>query len=61
MLNRASVATLLITMVAVMAACIVALLAVDAWQSFDRLRAAGRISTIAGLSRDAFRRPGSCG
>jgi methyl-accepting chemotaxis protein len=54
MLNRASVATLLITMVAVMAACIVALLAVDAWQSFDRLRAAGRISAIAGLSRDAF-------
>ena len=54
MLNRASVATLLTSIVVVMAACIVAFLAFNAWQSFDRLRAAGRISTIAGLSRDAF-------
>jgi len=54
MLNRASVATLLTSIVVAMAACIVAFLAFNAWQSFDRLGAAGRISAIAGLSRDAF-------
>jgi methyl-accepting chemotaxis protein len=37
-----------------MATCIVALLAVNGWQSLDRLKAAGRISVIAGLYRDAF-------
>jgi methyl-accepting chemotaxis protein len=54
MLNRVSVTTLLTSIVALMAACIVAFLAFNAWHSFDRLRAAGRISAIAGLSRDAF-------
>jgi methyl-accepting chemotaxis protein len=54
MLNRASVATLLTSIVVGMAACIVAFLAFNAWHSFDRLKAAGRISVIAGLSRDAF-------
>ena len=42
MLNRTSVATLLTLIVVVMAACIVAFLAFNAWHSFDRLRAAGR-------------------
>ena len=54
MLNRISVTTLLTSIVALMATCIVALLAVNAWQSLDRLKAAGRISVITGLSRDAF-------
>ena len=54
MLNRISVTALLTSIVLFMAGCIVAMLAVNAWQSFDRLKAAGRISVIAGLSRDAF-------
>ena len=54
MLNRVSVTALLTSIVLFMAACIVAMLAVNALQSFDRLKAAGRISVIAGLSRDAF-------
>ena len=54
MLKRISVTTLLTSIVLFMATCIVAMLAVNAWQSFDRLKAAGRISVIAGLSRDAF-------
>ena len=54
MLNRVSVTALLTSIVLFMAAWIVAMLAVNAWQSFDRLKAAGRISVIAGLSRDAF-------
>lgn len=54
MLNRISVTTLLTSIVALMATCIVALLAVNGWQSLDRLKAAGRISVIAGLYRDAF-------
>ncbi|WP_291687727.1 HAMP domain-containing methyl-accepting chemotaxis protein [Bradyrhizobium sp.] len=54
MLKRISVTALLTSIVLFMATCIVAMLAVTAWQSFDRLKAAGRISVIAGLSRDAF-------
>jgi methyl-accepting chemotaxis protein len=54
MLKRITVTTLLTSIVLFMATCIVAMLAVNAWQSFDRLKAAGRISVIAGLSRDAF-------
>jgi methyl-accepting chemotaxis protein len=54
MLKRITVTTLLTSIVLFMATCIVAILAVNAWQSFDRLKAAGRISVIARLSRDAF-------
>ncbi len=55
MLNRVAVSTLLKSVMAIMAAGVVILLASGAWDSWERLRAARRISVIADASASAFR------
>jgi methyl-accepting chemotaxis protein len=54
-LNRLTIAALLKSIIAVMAACVVTVLALGVWNSFARLSAAGRMSTIAEASGDVFR------
>jgi methyl-accepting chemotaxis protein len=55
MLNRLTVTALLTSLVAVMATCVVAFLASNAWDSLGRLQTANRISLIAEASGDLFR------
>src|ERR1700753_2183473 len=55
MLNRVAVSTLLKSVLAIMAPGIVILLASGAWDSWQRLGAAERISVIADASASAFR------
>jgi methyl-accepting chemotaxis protein len=55
MLNRVAVSTLLKSVMAIMAAGVVILLASGAWDSWQRLRDAERISLIADASASAFR------
>ncbi len=55
MLDRVSVTTLLKSVIAVMAACVILLLANSAWQSWNTLDATSRISTIADASGQAFK------
>src|ERR1700743_601215 len=55
MLNRVAVSTLLKSVMTIMAAGIVILLASGAWDAWQRLRAAERISVIADASASAFR------
>jgi methyl-accepting chemotaxis protein len=55
MLNRLTVSTLLKSVIAVMAACVVALLISTAWDSWVRLQTAGRSSIIAEASTAAFK------
>jgi methyl-accepting chemotaxis protein len=54
MLNRLTISALLKSVIAVMAACVVAFLVTAAWDSWGRLQAAGRISVIAEASASAF-------
>src|ERR1700710_1230155 len=54
MLDRVTVATLLKSVIAAMAACVIILLATSAWQSWNTLDATSRISTIADASGQAF-------
>ncbi|CAN5359791.1 HAMP domain-containing methyl-accepting chemotaxis protein [soil metagenome] len=54
MLNRLTVSALLTSVIAVMAACVVAFLAFDAWHSLGSLRTAQRIALTAELSANAF-------
>jgi methyl-accepting chemotaxis protein len=53
-LNRFTVSALLKSVISVMAACVVIVLANSAWDSLARLRAAGRISMIADATTHAF-------
>jgi methyl-accepting chemotaxis protein len=55
MLNRLSASALLKAVIGVMAACVVAILAVSAWTSWQGLQAAGRITVIADASASAFK------
>ncbi len=55
MLDRVTVATLLKSVIAAMAACVIILLATSAWQSWNTLDATSRISTIADASGQAFK------
>src|SRR5882672_2927097 len=55
MLNRLTVSALLKSVIGVMAACVVAVLSVSAWTSWERLQAAGRITVIADASASAFK------
>lgn len=55
MLSRMTVSTLLKSVIAVMAACIVIILAHGAWDSWERLNAANRVSMIAKASSYAFK------
>jgi methyl-accepting chemotaxis protein len=55
MLNRLTISALLKSVIAVMAACVVAFLIATAWDSRGRLQTAARISVIADASADAFR------
>lgn len=55
MLDRVSVTTLLKSVIAVMAACVIILLANSAWQSWNTLDATSRIATIADASGQAFK------
>jgi methyl-accepting chemotaxis protein len=55
MLNHLSISALLKSVIAVMAACVVAFLVATAWGSWGRLQAAGRISVVAEASANAFR------
>src|ERR1700716_4149221 len=50
MLNRLTVTALLTSVVAVMATCVVAFLASNAWDSVGRLQTANRISLIGEVS-----------
>jgi methyl-accepting chemotaxis protein len=54
MLNRLTVSALLTSVIAVMAACVVAFLAFNAWHSLGSVRAAHRIALTAELSANAF-------
>jgi len=55
MLRRVTVSALLQSVIALLAACVVALLVASAWQSFERLRATGHIAAVAEASADAFK------
>ncbi|MBR0778374.1 methyl-accepting chemotaxis protein [Bradyrhizobium diazoefficiens] len=55
MLRRVTVSALLQSVIALLAACVVALLVTSAWQSFERLRATGHIAAVAEASADAFK------
>ncbi len=55
MLDRVSVATLLKSVIAAMAACVIILLATSAWQSWNTVDATSRIATIADASGQAFK------
>ena len=55
MFNRLTISALIKSVIALMAACVVAFLIMAAWDSWGRLQAAGRISIIADVSADAFR------
>ncbi|WP_398475446.1 methyl-accepting chemotaxis protein [Tardiphaga sp.] len=54
-MNRLSVSTLLKSVIAVMAACVVVVLASGAWTSWQRLQTANRISSIAEASGYIFK------
>jgi methyl-accepting chemotaxis protein len=54
-LNRLTIATLLKSIIAVMATCVVVVLALGAWDSWGRLNTAGRMSTIAEASGYVFK------
>jgi hypothetical protein len=55
MLNRLSASALLKAVIGVMAACVVVILSVSAWTSWQGLQAAGRITVIADASASAFK------
>ena len=55
MLNRLSASALLKAVIGVMAACVVAVLSVSGWASWQRLQTTGRISVIAEASASAFK------
>jgi len=55
MLSRLTISALLKSVIAVMAACVVAFLITTAWDSWGRLQSAARISVIAEASGNAFR------
>ncbi len=55
MLNRLTISALLKSVIAVMAACVVAFLITTAWDSWGRLQSAGRMSVIAEVSENAFK------
>jgi methyl-accepting chemotaxis protein len=55
MLNRLTATALLTSVVAIMAACVVAFLGINAWDSLGRLQAASRISLIADVSGNTFK------
>ena len=55
MLNRLTISALLKSVIAVMAACVVAFLIATAWDSWGRLQSAARISVIAEASGKAFK------
>ena len=54
-MNRLTISALLKSVIALMAACVVVFLIMDAWHSWGRLQAAGRISVIAEASENVFR------
>ena len=55
MLNCLTISALLKSVIAVMAACVVAFLIMTAWESWGRLQTAARISVIADASAHAFK------
>ncbi|MBR1087335.1 methyl-accepting chemotaxis protein [Bradyrhizobium manausense] len=55
MLNRLSVSTLLKAVIAITSVCVVIALSLTAWDSWDRLKTASRISQIADASADLFK------
>jgi methyl-accepting chemotaxis protein len=55
MLDRVSVTTLLKSVIAAMAACVIILLATSAWQSWNTRDATSRIAAIADASGQAFK------
>lgn len=55
MLNRLTVSALLKAVIAITSACVVIALSLTAYESWDRLKTANRISQIAGASADLFK------
>ncbi|MDE2376188.1 methyl-accepting chemotaxis protein [Bradyrhizobium sp.] len=55
MLKRLTVSTLLQSVIASLAVCVVALLVTTAWQSWERLHSTRHISAVAQASTDAFK------
>lgn len=55
MLRRLTVSALLQSVIALLAVCVVALLATSAWQSWERSRATGHIAAVAEASANAFK------
>ena len=54
MLKRLTASALLKSVIALLAVCVVAVLATTAWDSAQRLRSTGRIAAIAEASANAF-------
>ena len=55
MLKRLTVSALLQSVIALLAVCVVALLVMTAWQSWERLRSTGHIAAVAEASGNAFK------
>ena len=55
MLNRLTVSALLKAVIAITSVCVVIALSLTAWESWDRLKTASRISQIADASADLFK------
>ncbi len=55
MFGRLTVSTLLQSVIAVLATCVVALLVMNAWHSWERLRSTSHITAIADASANAFK------
>src|SRR6266852_6058062 len=55
MLNNLTISALLKSVIAVMAACVVAFLVTAAWDSWGRLQSASRMTVIAAASENAFK------
>ncbi len=55
MLNRLTVSSLIQSVIVLMSACVIALLCISAWDSWERLAITGRISVVADASANLFK------
>jgi methyl-accepting chemotaxis protein len=55
MLNRLTVSSLIQSVIVLMSTCVIALLCVSAWASWERLATTGRISVVADASSNLFK------
>jgi len=55
MLNRLTVSSLIQSVIVLMSTCVIALLCVSGWDSWERLATTGRISVVADASSNLFK------